>query len=275
MPPVAGYFKAVQRVCRKHGALLILDEIMSGMGRIGSLHAWQHPDIDVVPDIQTMGKALGGGYMPAAAVLVNKGVVNVFQQGSGAFGHGQTYQGHPVACRAAVEVQKEIRENNLVENVKFLGEVFGRELTSKLEDCPYVGNVRGKGLFWGVRSFKGSIRELIDTNSSQIEFVKNKSTKEPFDPIEGVAMSIHEKGRLAMIPLETWKFFNALTSPTGMQRPYNISLYPGTGSVDGEHGDHILVSPAFNVTKEEIERIVDLTARVIEDFFTEKFRKSY
>ncbi|KAI9660616.1 MAG: hypothetical protein M1821_009968 [Bathelium mastoideum] len=179
VPPVPGYFKAVERVCRKHGALLILDEVMSGMGRIGSLHAWQHPDIDVVPDIQTIGKALGGGYMPVAGVLVNKKVVDVLERGSGAFGHGQTYQGHPVACRAAAEVQKEIQEKNLVENVKTMGEILGRELTERLESCPYVGNVRGKGLFWG------------------IEFVKDKSTKEPFDPGDAIAMGVHEKGEFA------------------------------------------------------------------------------
>ena len=150
VPPAPGYFKEIERVCRKHGALLILDEVMSGMGRIGSPHAWQHPDINVVPDIQTIGKALGGGYLPVAGVLVRESIVNVLQTGSGAFHHGQTYQGHPVACRAAAEVQKEIKEKNLVENVKNLGELLGYALTKRLEDFPYVGNVRGKGLFWGV-----------------------------------------------------------------------------------------------------------------------------
>ena len=197
MPPVPGYFKAVERVCRKHGALLILDEIMSGMGRTGLFHAWQQTDIDVVPDIQAIGKALGGGYMPIAGLLVNHKVVNVLRKGTGAFGHGQTYQGHPVACRAAVEVQKEIQEKHLVENVKTMGEILGRELTRRLESCPYVGNVRGKGLFWGVSNFKFTDFAARSANIFEIEFVKNKSTKEPFDPTKGVAMAIHEKGELA------------------------------------------------------------------------------
>ena len=184
---------------------------MSGMGRCGSLHAWQHPDIDVIPDIQTIGKALGGGYVPVAGVLVNKGVVDVLQMGSGAFGHGQTYQGHPVACRAAVEVQKEIKEKNLVENVKVVGEILGCELKRRLEDCPYVGNVRGKGLFWGVSSFKLGMVRLTDTKYFQIEFVKNRGTKEPFDPIEGVAMRVHEKGRLAMMSQKTSPMANVVS----------------------------------------------------------------
>ncbi|KAL9087403.1 MAG: hypothetical protein Q9165_006700 [Trypethelium subeluteriae] len=249
VPPVPGYFKAVQRVCHKHGALLILDEVMSGMGRIGSLHAWQDPDIDVIPDIQTIGKALGGGYMPVAGVLVNKRIVDVLERGTGAFGHGQTYQGHPVACRAAVEVQKEIMEHSLIDNVKVMGEVLGHSLQKKLKDCPNVGNVRGKGLFWGVSGFSSDTLAATGTEIQQIEFVRDKRTKEPFSPKEEIAMRIHEKG---------------------MEHPYNISLYPGTGSADGKSGDHVLVAPTFNVTKEEIERIVELTAEVIGDLFAEK-----
>ncbi|KAL9064257.1 MAG: hypothetical protein Q9157_007898 [Trypethelium eluteriae] len=237
VPPVPGYFKAVQRVCHKHGALLILDEVMSGMGRIGSMHAWQDPDIDVIPDIQTIGKALGGGYMPVAGVLVNKRIVDVLQRGTGAFGHGQTYQGHPVACQAAVEVQKEIMENGLIDNVKVMGAILGQGLKKRLKDCPNVGNVRGKGLFWGVSGFNFDTVNATDAQVQQIEFVRDKKTKEPFAPKEEVAMSIHEKG---------------------------------TGSADGKSGDHVLVAPAFNVTKEEIERIVELTAGVIGDFFAVK-----
>ncbi|KAI9711249.1 MAG: hypothetical protein M1820_002236 [Bogoriella megaspora] len=232
VPPVKGYFKAVQQVCRKHGALLILDEIMSGMGRVGTLHAWQQPDIDIVPDIQTIGKALGGGYTPVAGLLINKSVVDALNSGTGAFGHGQTYQGHPIACRAALEVQREISEKNLVKNVEIQGQALGDELKEKIGNHPHVGNIRGRGLFWG------------------IEFVQDKQTKEPFDPKLGVAMGVHEKG---------------------MDPPYNISLYPGTGTVDGKRGDHVLLSPAFNVTKEDIERIVRLTAMVIQNFFLEKF----
>jgi adenosylmethionine-8-amino-7-oxononanoate aminotransferase len=85
-----GYLQAMKEFCHKHGAPFILDEVMCGMGRTGYLHAWQAEN--VVPDIQTMGKGLGAGYMPIAAVLVEKRVVDVLKEGTGKIVHGQTYQ---------------------------------------------------------------------------------------------------------------------------------------------------------------------------------------
>lgn len=226
VPAVPGYFAAMRKVCDKHGALLILDEVMSGMGRTGSLHAWQQES--VVPDIETIGKGLGGGYAPIAGLLVNKKVVDALAGGSGAFSHGQTYQGHPLACAAALEVQRVIREERLVENVQRMGRLLESLLRRGLETHKYVGDIRGRGLFWG------------------IEFVKDKATKAPFDPRRGVAMAVHE---------------------LGLRPEYSISLYPGSGTVDGKAGDHILIAPAYNVGEEDIERIADLTCRVIKDYF--------
>lgn len=187
VPAVTGYFKAIRRVCDKYGALLILDEIMSGCGRVGPeptdqyphpIHAWQDPLIGVVPDIMTMGKGLGGGYMPVAAVLANHRVVNTLYKGTGSFSHGQTYQGHPVACRAAVEVQRIIRDDDLIGNVRKQGALLGKLLEEKLGNHWCVGNIRGKGLFWG------------------IEFVSYKATKAPFEPSDAIAMGIHELGTM-------------------------------------------------------------------------------
>ncbi|TKA71062.1 hypothetical protein B0A55_07236 [Friedmanniomyces simplex] len=235
--PVKGYFEAVRRVCDRYGALLILDEIMCGSGRIGPvptarypkpLHAWQDPLVGVVPDIMTVAKGLGGGYMPIAAMLANHRVMDALQHGSGSFGHGQTYQGHPLACRAALEVQRIIQEHNLVHNVRRQGALLGKLLRAKLGSHPAVGDIRGRGLFWG------------------IEFVRDKVTKEPFEPGEVVASGIHE---------------------LGMQEPHNISLYPGNGSVAGRSEDHILIAPAYTVTGHEVQFIVDTTAQVIEEFF--------
>ncbi|KAF2209226.1 hypothetical protein CERZMDRAFT_114149 [Cercospora zeae-maydis SCOH1-5] len=237
VPPVAGYFKAVRRVCDKYGALLIFDEVMCGAGRIGPeptaryprpLHAWQDPLIDVIPDLQTLGKGLGGGYMPIAAMLASRRVVQVLEQGTGAFMHGQTYQGHPLACRAALEVQRIIQQDNLVANVREQGALFGRLLKERLGSHAAVGDIRGQGLFWG------------------IEFVQCRTTKAPFDPDLGVAMRVHE---------------------LGMQKPFNISLYPGTGSVDGRRGDHILLAPAYNVTSDEIRHIVEIVTAIVERYF--------
>ncbi|KAL0259534.1 hypothetical protein SLS55_005271 [Diplodia seriata] len=228
VPSVAGYFEAVKAVCDKYGALLIMDEIMSGMGRTGTLHAWQQEG--VVPDIQTIGKGLGGGYAPVAGVLINHRVVDVLQKGTGSFSHGQTYQGHPVACAAAAQVQRIIRDDSLCENVKKMGVYLEKLLKQRLADHPNVGDIRGRGLFWG------------------IEFVKDKATKEPFDLGSGVAMGVHEKG---------------------MEPKYSISVYPGTGTADGKSGDHVLLAPAYNVTEADVEKIVDLTTGVITEFFGE------
>jgi adenosylmethionine-8-amino-7-oxononanoate aminotransferase len=148
VPAVPGYFKAMKEVCDRHGALLIFDEVMSGMGRCGTLHAWQQEG--VVPDIQTLGKGLGGGYAPVAALLINKSVVEVLDQGTGTFMHGQTYQGHPLVCAVALEVQREIREKRLVDNVREMGTLLEKLLVQSLAAHPHVGNIRGKGLFWGV-----------------------------------------------------------------------------------------------------------------------------
>ncbi|KAL1650695.1 hypothetical protein SLS58_000813 [Diplodia intermedia] len=196
VPSVPGYFEAVKAVCDKYGALLIMDEIMSGMGRTGTLHAWQQEG--VVPDIQTIGKGLGGGYAPVAGVLINHRVVDVLQKGTGSFSHGQTYQGHPVACAAAAQVQRIIRDDSLCENVKEMGVYLEKLLKQRLADHPNVGDIRGR-----------------------------------------------------------------------MEPKYSISIYPGTGTADGKSGDHVLLAPAYNVTKADVERIVDLTTGVITDFFAE------
>ncbi|OCL12886.1 PLP-dependent transferase [Glonium stellatum] len=228
VPSVPGYFRAMKDICDKYGALLIFDEVMSGMGRTGTLHAWEQEG--VVPDIQTIGKGLGGGYAPVAGLLIGHKVVRALEGGSGAFAHGQTYQGHPIACAAALEVQRIIREQNLVENVRRMGGILSSQLKRGLGEHPHVGDIRGRGLFWG------------------IEFVRDKATKEPFDPKDLVAMGIHEKG---------------------LQPEYNLSIYPGTGSVDGRTGDHVLLAPAYNTTESDIKLIADITVKVIEDFFAE------
>jgi adenosylmethionine-8-amino-7-oxononanoate aminotransferase len=194
VPSVAGYFEAVRRVCDRYGALLILDEIMCGSGRVGPkpterypkpLHAWQDPSVGIVPDLMTMGKGLGGGFQPIAAMLANHKVIDVLAKGTGAFSHGQTYQAHPMACRAALEVQRIIRDDDLVSNVRSQGMMLGKLLRQKLSRHPNVGDIRGQGLFWG------------------IEFVEENSTRAPFDSVHAVAMGIHELGEFPR-PMSLW-----------------------------------------------------------------------
>jgi adenosylmethionine-8-amino-7-oxononanoate aminotransferase len=141
----------MKAICEKYGALFILDEVMSGMGRCGTLHAWE--DEGVVPDLQTIGKGLGGGYAPVSGLLIGEKIVQAMDKGTGVFRHGQTYQGHPVACAAALAVQKIIKEENLLENVRAMGTYLEKQLRARLEAHPNVGNIRGKGLFWGVRRY--------------------------------------------------------------------------------------------------------------------------
>jgi adenosylmethionine-8-amino-7-oxononanoate aminotransferase len=164
---VPGYFAAMRQVCDRHGALLILDEVMCGMGRTGHAHAWEAEG--VVPDIQAVGKGLGGGYQPIGAILVGARVVAALEAGSGGFAHGQTYQAHPVACAGALEVQRIIREQNLVANAARLGERLGEGLRAAFGQHPHVGDVRGRGLFWA------------------LEFVRDRESRRSFDPGDLVA----------------------------------------------------------------------------------------
>ena len=157
-----GYFRAVREICDRHGALLILDEVMCGMGRTGSTHAWQQEGI--APDIQAIAKGLGGGYQPIGAMLATGRIIDTLRNGSGAFLHGHTYLAHPMACAAALEVQRIVTEENLLDRVKDLGKHLERRLTERFGNHRHVGDIRGRGLFWA------------------IELVADRATRTPFDP---------------------------------------------------------------------------------------------
>ncbi|WP_213953327.1 MULTISPECIES: aspartate aminotransferase family protein [unclassified Variovorax] len=161
LAPVPGYFKAVRAVCDKYGVLLILDEVMCGMGRTGTLYACEQEG--VVPDLVTIAKGLGGGYQPVGAVLAQKKIVEAMSKGSGFFRHGHTYLGHPVACAAALAVQQVIHRDDLLAKVRDDGVLFGQMLRKALGSHPHVGDIRGRGFFWGV------------------ELVADRGSKSPFD----------------------------------------------------------------------------------------------
>jgi adenosylmethionine-8-amino-7-oxononanoate aminotransferase len=138
----------MKQVCDRHGALYVLDEVMSGMGRTGTLHAWEQEG--VVPHLQTVAKGLGAGYSPIGALLLGEKVVDVVTHGTGSFVHSQTYQGHPIACAASNEVQRIIRDEDLLQNVRERGAELEKLLRQRLADHKNVGDIRGRGLFWGV-----------------------------------------------------------------------------------------------------------------------------
>ncbi|WP_298879905.1 aspartate aminotransferase family protein [uncultured Bradyrhizobium sp.] len=164
-----GYFKAMREICDRHGALLILDEVMCGMGRTGTTHAWEQEG--VAPDIQAIAKGLGGGYQPIGAMLASGGIIDTIRAGSGAFQHGHTYLAHPLACAAALAVQNVIREDNLLEQVKQRGKQLEQRLTERFGNHRHVGDIRGRGLFWA------------------IELVADRASRTSFDP----ALKLNQK----------------------------------------------------------------------------------
>lgn len=173
VPAVPGYFKRVREICDRHGILLILDEVMCGMGRTGTLHACEQEGI--APDIMAIAKGLGGGYMPIGAMLLSDRIFKTLADGSGALQHSQTYTGHPLACTAALAVQKVISRDNLLENVREQGARLTRRLQERFGNHPFVGDVRGRGLFQG------------------IELVADRGTKEPFDPARKLHIRIKQE----------------------------------------------------------------------------------
>ncbi|MCU1243764.1 MAG: aminotransferase [Candidatus Acidoferrum typicum] len=209
--PPEGYVQRIAEICRKHGILLIADEIMSGMGRTGKPFAIQHWNVE--PDIILVGKGIASGYAPLGAVLVAPRVVEAFERGSGAFQHGFTYQAHPVTTAAANAVLDYIESHKLFERVQPAAEILRAEL-SALSSHPNVGEIRGLGLLVA------------------IEFVKNKSTREPFLKEQNIA----ERIRQATLD-------------------QNVLTYPTQGCVDGINGDHILLAPPFIISQSESAQI--------------------
>lgn len=164
-----GYFKAVREICDRHGALLILDEVMSGMGRTGTTHAWEQEG--VAPDIQAIAKGLGGGYQPIGAMLASGRIIDTVRSGSGAFLHGHTYLAHPLSCAAALAVQDVIRDDGLLDRVKERGKQLEQRLIERFGNHRHVGDIRGRGLFWA------------------IELVADRASRTSFDP----ALKLNQK----------------------------------------------------------------------------------
>ncbi|CAM3134033.1 Adenosylmethionine-8-amino-7-oxononanoate aminotransferase [Paracoccus aminovorans] len=162
VPAVEGYFRRIREVCDRYGVLLILDEVMCGMGRTGTIFA--HEQEGVVPDIVTVAKGLGGGYQPIGAVLLSAKIYDAFRDGSGLFQHGHTYIGHPVAAAAAGKVVEIMTRPGMMDNVQAMGLRLREGLKAALGEHPNIGDIRGRGLFCGV------------------ELVADRDSKQPLDP---------------------------------------------------------------------------------------------
>jgi len=213
IPPTPGYFRGVRALCDKYGILLIADEVMCGMGRTGTMYAIEQEG--VTPDIVTIAKGLGAGYQPIGAVLASGALVERLRKGSGAFLHGHTYIGHPVAAAAALAVQKVIERDDLLAAVRLRGETLRRLLRDAFGSHPHVGDIRGRGLFMA------------------LELVRERGTKQPFDP----ALKLH-----AAIKTQAMA--------------HGLMVYPMGGTIDGVHGDHVLLAPPFIATDADLGEIV-------------------
>ena len=167
VPAVEGYYKRIREICDKYGVLLILDEVMCGMGRTGHLFACDFEG--VAPDILCIAKGLGAGYQPIGAMLCSRAIYDTISAGTGFFQHGHTYLGHPVAAAAGLAVVQELLENDLPAQVQARGGYLEQQLRARFAQNPHVGDIRGRGLFQG------------------IEFVADRDSKTPFDPKLGVA----------------------------------------------------------------------------------------
>jgi adenosylmethionine-8-amino-7-oxononanoate aminotransferase len=162
VPPVPGYFQAVREICDHYGMLLILDEVMCGMGRTGTLFACEQDDVR--PDLVTIAKGLGAGYQPIGATLASRAIYEAIVAGSGFFQHGHTYMAHPTACAAALAVQETIVKEQLLGRVRMQGGKLRELLHEHLGDHVRVGDIRGRGLLQG------------------IELVADRASKRPFAP---------------------------------------------------------------------------------------------
>jgi adenosylmethionine-8-amino-7-oxononanoate aminotransferase len=222
--PPEGYTARIAEICRKRGILLIADEVMTGMGRTGKTFAVQHWGVE--PDIIVTGKGIASGYAPLGAVLVAPNVVEAYENGSGAFKHGFTYQAHPVATAAGNAVLDYIESNNLFARVAPASQALRTGL-AELQAHRHVGEIRGLGLLLG------------------IEFVREKSTRAPFDQSQAIA----EKIRAAAMD-------------------EGVLTYPTQGCVDGARGDHILLAPPFIITPEESEFIAKTLSSALAKVFS-------
>ena len=231
--PPPGYLQAIAEICRRHGVLLIADEVMTGMGRTGrnfAVEHWLGQDDNIAPDILVTAKGLSSGYAPLGAVIASKKVVDAIAAGSGAFLHGFTYNAHPISLAAGRAVLRHLQTKKLVEAADSsrpgTPAAHFKQALESLRTQEAVGDVRGIGLLWAV------------------EFVADKPSKRPFASEKNFA------GRVAVAALKR-----------------GLLVYPMQGSVDGISGDHILLAPPAIITPEQITWATErLRAAVLEAF---------
>lgn len=212
------YFPRIREICDQYQVLLISDEIMCGMGRSGTLHAYEQENF--VPDILAVAKGIAAGYQPLGAVMMKQFIVDAIADGSGFFQHGHTYVAHATVVSAGLATQQVMKSENLLENVVKQGHYLNQLLHEQLADDEvigeFIGDIRGRGLFCGV------------------ELVVDKASKTPHAIELPIANQIRQ---------------------TAMSN--GLMCYPSAGTIDGVKGNHVLLAPAYIVSTEEIVEIVD------------------
>lgn len=211
------YFKRVREICNQYGVHLILDEVMCGTGRTGTMMAYEQEGVE--PDIVAMAKGLAAGYQPIGALLCRDEITDAIREGTGYFQHGHTFMGHATAVAAALETLQVIDEEGLLKNVLSQGHAIRKQLRDALQAHPHVGDVRGRGLFIGV------------------EFVLDRESLQAFSPDLKINKAVQKAA-----------FDNGLM------------CYGMGGTIDGQHGDHILLAPPYiidDITRDK------LTARFV------------
>jgi len=221
VPAVPGYFRRIREICDRYGVLLILDEVMCGMGRTGSLHAVEQEGI--APDLLVVAKGLGGGYQPIGAVLAAGRLYDAIAGGSGFFQHGHTYLAHPTACAAALAVQETLQRDRLIARCQALGRYLETRLEERFGNHRHVGDNRGRGLF------------------RAIELVADRAAKSTFDP----ALRLHAAVKRAALAR-------------------GLVVYPMGGTIDGRHGDHVVLAPPFIIEEPEIDTVVERLGEAVD-----------
>jgi hypothetical protein len=216
-----GYFKRIRAICDQYGVLLILDEVMCGMGRTGTMFAVEVEGIS--PDITTIAKGLGAGYQPIGAMLCQGFIYDAVSDGSGFFQHGHTYMGHSLATAASAAVLKTINKRGLLDNVRTMGTALHAGLQAEFGQHPHIGDIRGRGLF------------------QAIELVQDRDSKAPFDPGLKLAAAIKRHA------------FEA-----------GLICYPGTGTIDGRRGDHILLAPPYIINQSHVDELISKLSKAVE-----------
>lgn len=216
-PPPKGYFPAIDAVVKKHGLVFIMDEVMCGTGRSGTLFAFDSVAEGVKPDVISMAKGLGGGYVTISAVMVGQRLAEVIRR-AGQWKNSHTYQNHPVNCSVALAVLKKIESGGVLDNVKARGLQLLDGLKAAFKDDERVFEVRGQGLFLAV----------------------------DFD-----------------VPANLAPRFGARVKQQCMQN--GLMALGGVGTVDGVNGDCLILAPAYTITAQEADRIVEIVKKSVNE----------